>query len=170
MFLQLRWKSSKCTWKVLIWTPLKSQLLERYFKIVLIKSAEDKSEKQTSVAASGKYYFNCSKCFCFLCSTKLQQNNYLVKFSSTDLVLIWFAHFNFKERGESRTPEKTEICFSVTTANDSQLLTVVTKNFILDTADVLDPPLARLQYDSRWISPSQCSHQALHSLCFRCAK
>ena len=37
--------------------------------------------------------------------------------------------------------------FFVTTANDSQLLTVVTKNFILEAAGALDAPQFRLQYD-----------------------
>ena len=52
-------------------------------------------------------------------------------------------------RGRSRTPLGTKIDFFVTTANYSEPLTVVTKNFILRAADVLDPPLSRFQYDRR---------------------
>ena len=37
--------------------------------------------------------------------------------------------------------------FFVTTANDSQLLTVLSKNFILNATDMLDPTLSRIQYD-----------------------
>ena len=39
----------------------------------------------------------------------------------------------------------TNTDFSVTTANDSQPLTVVVKNFILDATGVLDLTLLRLQ-------------------------
>ena len=46
-------------------------------------------------------------------------------------------------------------------ASDSQLLIVVTKNFILKVAGFLDLPLLRLQCDRRSVSPSRCSHQAL---------
>ena len=42
---------------------------------------------------------------------------------------------------------------------------IVTKKFILDATDILDPPLSRLQYYRLEISPSQCSHQALDPLC-----
>ena len=52
-------------------------------------------------------------------------------------------------RGRSRTPLGIKIDFFVTTANYSEPLTVVTKNFILRAADVLDPPLSRFQYDRR---------------------
>ena len=73
-------------------------------------------------------------------------------------------------RGRSRTPVGTKTDFFVTIANDSQPLIVVTKNFIQDATDILDPgSLSKLQY-GRQISPSQCPHQALHSLCFGCAK
>ena len=85
------------------------------------------------------------------------------------MVLIQFAQFNFS-RDRSRTPLGTKVNFFVITTNDSQPLTVVTKNFILEAADVLDLPLSRLQYDRRQISPGQCSHQALHPLCFSSAK
>ena len=47
--------------------------------------------------------------------------------------------------GRSRVALGTKTDFYVTTGNDSQSLTVVTKNFILETADVLDPPLPSLQ-------------------------
>ena len=49
--------------------------------------------------------------------------------------------------GYSRTPLGTNIDFFVKGANDFQPLTVVTKSFILDAADVLHLPLSRLQYD-----------------------
>ena len=39
------------------------------------------------------------------------------------------------------------IDFFVTTTNESQPVTAVTKNFILDAADVLDLALSKLQYD-----------------------
>ena len=39
------------------------------------------------------------------------------------------------------------LTFFVITVSDSQPLTVVAKNFILDAADVLDLLLSRLQYD-----------------------
>ena len=41
------------------------------------------------------------------------------------------------------------LTFFVTTPSDSQPQIVFTKNFILEAADVLDPPLPRLQYHSR---------------------
>ena len=42
-------------------------------------------------------------------------------------------------RGESRTPKATKIEIFVSAINDSQPLTVVTKNFVLDATGVLDP-------------------------------
>ena len=42
-------------------------------------------------------------------------------------------------RGESRTPKATKMEIFVSTVNDSQPLTVVIKNFVLDVTDVLDP-------------------------------
>ena len=42
-------------------------------------------------------------------------------------------------RGESRTPKATKMEIFVSTVNDSQPLTVVVKNFVLDVTDVLDP-------------------------------
>ena len=42
-------------------------------------------------------------------------------------------------RGESRTPKATKMEIFVSTVNDSQPLTVVIKNFVLDATDVLDP-------------------------------
>ena len=54
---------------------------------------------------------------------------------------------SFSSRGGYRTPLGAKIDFFVTAANGSQLLTVVIKNFILEAADVLDPPLSRSQYD-----------------------
>ena len=57
--------------------------------MVLMKSAENKSENQISVAVSEKSpHFNWSKYFRFLDSAKLLQNIFLVKSSSTDMVLI----------------------------------------------------------------------------------
>ena len=54
-----------------------------------MKSAENKSENQISVAVSEKSsHFNSSKYFRFLDSAKLLQNIFLVKSSSTDMVLI----------------------------------------------------------------------------------
>ena len=50
-------------------------------------------------------------------------------------------------RGGSRTHAGTKTDFFVRTSNDSQPLTVVTKN--------LEKPLSKLQYDRRQISPSQ---------------
>ena len=47
-------------------------------------------------------------------------------------------------RGESRTPKANKMNIFVTAIDDSQLLTVFTKNFILDATDVLDPHV-RLQ-------------------------
>ena len=41
-------------------------------------------------------------------------------------------------RGESRTPKTTKMEIFVSTINDSQLLTVVTKNFVLDAIRGLD--------------------------------
>ena len=49
-------------------------------------------------------------------------------------------------KGRSRILQELRLTFFATTANDSQLLTIITKNFILDATDVLDPPLSRLQY------------------------
>ena len=76
-------------------------------------------------------------------------------------------------RGESRTPKATKVEIFVSNVNGCQSLTVVTKNFVLDTTGVLDPcdtlylshTLNRLK-----ISPSQCSHQAMYPLCFGCTK
>ena len=42
-------------------------------------------------------------------------------------------------RGESRTPKATKMEIFVSTVNDSQPLTVVIRNFVLDVTDVLDP-------------------------------
>ena len=42
-------------------------------------------------------------------------------------------------RGESKTPIATKIVIFVSTINDSQPLTVVTKKFALDSIGVLDP-------------------------------
>ena len=42
-------------------------------------------------------------------------------------------------RVESRTPKATKMEIFVSTVNDSQPLTVVIKNFVLDVTDVLDP-------------------------------
>ena len=93
----------------------------------------------------------------------------LVKFSSRNRCFFNFL-ISVSRRGGSRTPVETKIEFFVTTTNESKALTVITKNFILDATVVLDPPLSRLQYDRRYISPSQCFHQALHPLCFSCTK
>ena len=49
----------------------------------------------------------------------------------------------------SRTLLGTKTDFCVTTANESQPETVVTKNFILAAAGVLHPHLSRLEYDRR---------------------
>ena len=49
----------------------------------------------------------------------------------------------------SRTLLGTKTDFCVTTANESQPQTVVTKNFILAATDVLDPRLSRLEYARR---------------------
>ena len=46
--------------------------------------------------------------------------------------------------GGSRAPFGTKIDFFVITANNSQLLTEFTKNFILEATDVPDPPLPKL--------------------------
>ena len=50
-------------------------------------------------------------------------------------------------RGVSRTPARTKIDFFETTSNDSQSLTVITKNCILDAAEIQDLTLSRIQYD-----------------------
>ena len=55
---------------------------------------------------------------------------------------------SISSRGGSGTHVGTNIDLFVTTANDSQPLTAVTKNFILDATDVLDPPLSRLQSEA----------------------
>ena len=47
--------------------------------------------------------------------------------------------FLISHRGESRTPKATKMEILVSKINDSQLLTVVTKNFVLDATGVLDP-------------------------------
>ena len=62
-------------------------------------------------------------------------------------VLIFNLLILISSRGRSRAPLGTKIDFFVTTSSDSPSLTVVTKNFILEPADVLDPPLLRLQDD-----------------------
>ena len=41
--------------------------------------------------------------------------------------------------GESRTPKATKMKIFVSTINDSQLLTAVIKNFVLDATGMLDP-------------------------------
>ena len=41
-------------------------------------------------------------------------------------------------RGESRAPKTTKMEIFVSTTNDSQPLTVVIKNFVLDATSVLD--------------------------------
>ena len=48
---------------------------------------------------------------------------------------------SISSRGGSKTPVGTTIDFFVTTANDSQLRTIVTKSFILDATYFLDTPL-----------------------------
>ena len=79
----------------------------------------------------------------FILDAKLQVNIYLVRFSSTDMAL------SISSRCVSRTLLGTKIDYFVTTANDSQPLTVVPKNFILDATDALDLSLSILQYDIR---------------------
>ena len=49
-------------------------------------------------------------------------------------LLILISH-----RGESRTPKATKMEILVSTVNNSQPLTVVTKNFVVDATGVLDP-------------------------------
>ena len=53
--------------------------------------------------------------------------------------LFYFPHFGFFHRGESRTAKGTKMKIFVSTINDSQLLTVVAKNFVfLDATGVPD--------------------------------
>ena len=59
-------------------------------------------------------------------------------------------------RGRSRTLQELRLTFFVTTANGSQLLTVITKNFILDVTDVLDPCLCQ-DYSMTGIKSVQAS-------------
>ena len=68
---------------------------------------------------------------------KFQQNNYLVP------VLLICCIFNLliliSHRSKRRKPRATKMEIFVSTIHDSQLLTVVTKNFVLDATGVLDP-------------------------------
>ena len=43
--------------------------------------------------------------------------------------------------------QELRLIFFVTTANDSQPLTVLPKKFILNATDMVDPTLSRIQYD-----------------------
>ena len=64
---------------------------------------------------------------------KFQQNIYLVRFCLWNLLIL------ISHRGESRTPKATKMEIFVATINDSQPLTAVTKNVVLDATCVLDP-------------------------------
>ena len=67
-------------------------------------------------------------------------------------MLILISH-----RGESRAPKTTKIEIFVSTT-DSKLLTVFTKNFVLDAIGVLD------LHEKRKTSSSHCSHHRLYIL------
>ena len=55
------------------------------------------------------------------------------------MLLIIFVHFNFTHKGKSRTPKATKMEIFVSTINESQQLTVLTKNFVLDAKGVRHP-------------------------------
>ena len=70
---------------------------------------------------------------------KFQQNIYLVK--SVSLICCLFnLLILISHRDESRTSKATMMEVFVSTINDSQPLTALTKNFVLDAAGVLNLP------------------------------
>ena len=87
------------------------------------------------------FHFNWSKFFrVFLCSTiKVAENIYFVK-----IFFHWYGADQFKAEADLRQLQELRL-----TANGSQPLTIVIKNFTLDATVVLDPPLPKLRHERR---------------------
>ena len=62
----------------------------------------------------------------------------LNKFQQKVCLVIILVSVNLLIRGGFKTPKVTKIEIFVSTINDSQSSTVVTKNFVLDATNVLD--------------------------------